>query len=385
MGYLTVKMSPRVRQMTLEEFLFEQNIKPIYYNAKETNTRTFAFQEIPQKYQLGFNIQALIREFECFNRRYSDLFAVEDRSSLYYEFYIPKKSGGLRKIDAPNDDLKRALRELKAILEKKCGVLYHTSAFAYIEGRCTLDALKRHQGNASKWYAKFDLTNFFGSTTLDFTMKMLSQVFPLSEIMQWSDGKRELTKAISLGFLNGGLPQGTQLSPTLTNIIMIPIDYEFNRVLREGTQKFVCTRYADDFIISSKKDFKVNEIANKLRGVLKHFDAPYVLKDEKTRYGSVAGQNWNLGLMINANNEITVGHKRKREFKAMLTNYIMDTKHGKIWDIHDVQTMDGLNNYYQSVEKETINEIINHIDKKFNVKVEEMIKFQLMGGVFDEF
>ena len=69
----------------------------------------------------------------------------------------------------------------------------------------------------------------------------------------------------------------------------------------------------------------------------------------------------------------------------MLTNYIMDTKHGKIWDIHDVQTMDGLNNYYQSVEKETINEIINHIDKKFNVKVEEMIKFQLMGGVFDEF
>lgn len=377
-NYLTVKMSPIIKQMTLEELLFAHSVSAIYINKNETNTRTFEFDKIPEKYLVGFNITQMIDTLRIFNQKYACL-RNGDRHELYHTFYLPKKSGGLRRIDAPDDDLKRALKELKEIFEDQFHVLYHTSAFAYIKGRSTLAALKRHQGNRSRWYGKLDLSNFFGSTTLDFTMSMLERIFPFSEIMSWDEGRIELRNAIELGFLDGGLPQGTPLSPTLTNIIMIPIDYEFNKMMRAEENKYVCTRYADDFIISSRYDFSIRDIEATLRDTLKMFDAPYIIKPEKTRYGSVAGQNWNLGLMVNSNNEITVGHKRKREFKAMLTNYIMDFKHGKIWDVSDVQVMEGLRNYYSSVEPNTIQEIITRLNCKFGVDIKAMIDCQLRG------
>ena len=379
-NYLTVKMNPIIRQMTLEELLFAQSVRPIWINRKETNTRTFRFSRIPEKYMTTFNIRLLISILASFNQRYEYL-RQGDRHDLYERFYLPKKSGGLRPIDAPTEDLKKSLSELKGILENDCGALYHTSAFAYIKGRSTIEALKRHQSNKSRWYGKLDLSNFFGSTTFEFAMSMLSHIFPFNEIMSWENGRRELERAIELGFLDGGLPQGTPLSPTLTNIIMIPIDYEFNVIMRNRwEQNFVCTRYADDFTISSRYDFNIREVEEVLNGVLHDFNAPYVIKKEKTRYGSSAGQNWNLGLMINADNEITIGHKRKREFKAMLTNYIMDTKNGKIWDIHDVQVLDGLRSYYTSVEGDRIEEIIQHLNAKFKVDVKDLIYAQLHGN-----
>lgn len=376
MTYLTVRQSPKIRQMTVEELLFSLNVKPIHINGDGTNTRTFVFENIPANYR--GNITKMINKLHAFNERYEFL-RFEERRNLYHTFFIPKKSGGLRRIDAPNEDLKKALSDLKDILIKDCNALYHTSAFAYIKNRSTIKALKRHQKNESRWYGKLDLSNFFGSTTLEFTLRMLSLIYPFSEILSWESGKEELTKAIELGFLDGGLPQGTPLSPTLTNIIMIPIDFEFNRTLRNKKSNFVCTRYADDFLISSRYDFDIQEIVNDLRASMQMFNAPYILKDEKTRYGSSAGQNWNLGLMINANNEITVGHKRKREFKAMLTNYILDSKNGKPWDLNDVQVMEGLRSYYTSVEKDTIEELISNINSKFEVDVKAMIHHQLHG------
>ncbi len=382
MGYLTVRMSPTIKQMSLDDLLSAIDFRPFVENKNETNTRTFEFvdNEIPEKYLVGVNISGMISKLREFNMRY-DFLRQGIRKDLYYTFHIPKKSGGLRRIDAPQDELMRALRDLKGILENDCGALYHTSAFAYIKGRNPLMALKRHQANESRWFAKLDLSNFFGNTTYEFTMRMLSQVFPFSEIMSWDEGKAELEKAIELGFLDGGLPQGTPLSPTLTNIIMIPIDFEFNRRMRAKEGKFVCTRYADDFTISSRFDFKIDDVIRTLRETMAYFNAPYILKREKTRYGSVAGQNWNLGLMINANNEITVGHKKKREFKAMLTNFSLDMKNGKLWDLYDVQVMSGIYGYYKSIEPECIGEIVNHINQKFNVNIDSMIKAQLNGGM----
>ena len=181
-----------------------------------------------------------------FNNTHAPLFEVE-RKSLYNSFKIPKQSGGLRPIDAPTKPLMEALRQLKAILEIQFRALYHTSAFAYVRGRCTVDSLKRHQQRESRWFVKLDFTNFFGSTTLDFVMSQLSMIFPFSEVMKSDEGKAQLTRAMSLCFLNGGLPQGTPISPLLTNLIMIPIDHQISNTLRDyNKQQFVYTRYADD-------------------------------------------------------------------------------------------------------------------------------------------
>lgn len=377
MYYITVKQPPMYHQMSLEEFLFNVEVKPLMLNPNMTNTRTYEVEEVSDRFLRTVNVNRLIGKLYGFNNTYGYL-TNKDRHELYKEFYIPKKSGGLRKINAPEPELMDALRALKTIFEVDFGALYHTSAFAYVKRRSTLDAVKRHQSNESKWFGKYDLSNFFGSTTLSFVIKMFSMVFPFSEVLKREDGRNELEKALELAFLDGGLPQGTPISPLITNIMMIPIDFELARGLREyNHQRFVYTRYADDFLISSKYSFSFREIERYLVSVLNRFEAPFTIKPEKTRYGSSSGSNWNLGVMLNKDNVITVGHKRKRQFQAMLTSYVKDKMSGIPWDKNEIQVLEGYRNYYRMVEKDTIDAMVKHLSTKLNVDIVALIKADL--------
>lgn len=390
MIYVVVKQPPFYRQMSLDEFLFG-NPEPVTINSNETNTRTYCVEELSNRFKFGtlryYDIIGIFNKLRTFNAAF-DYLREKDRHSLYNEFYIPKRSGGLRKIDAPNQELMGALRMLKGIFEEDCKALYHTSAFAYIKGRSTIDAVKRHQANESRWYAKFDLSNFFGSTTLEYVMHMLSMIYPFSEIVKTEAGKEELSKALELAFLDGGLPQGTPISPLITNIMMIPVDYELYNAFREfefisrGEEKkknyCVYTRYADDFIVSSAYDFDFKQAEQRITATLEKFSAPFAINSQKTRYGSSAGSNWNLGVMINKDNKITIGYKRKKQFTAMISSYAQDRKHGVMWDKSDIQVMEGHRNYYKMVEgEEAIDGIIRHLGEKYNMNIFKAIKDDL--------
>jgi len=380
MVYITVLQPPMYHQMSLEEFLFgteTASLEP--YNPNMTNTRTYTVDAPSDRVRSRIDVYELIEALRRFNASVEPLREVP-RQALYREFYIPKKSGGLRKIDAPNEDLMNALRVLKTIFENKFKVLYHTSAFAYIRKRSTLDAVKRHQANESKWFAKFDLSNFFGSTTPEFVMKMFSMIYPFSEVVRYRSGREELSKALELAFLNGGLPQGTPISPLITNVMMIPIDHCLANAFRDlERQRYIYTRYADDFIVSSRYEFDFRKIQQFIIDALKRFDAPFTIKTEKTRYGSSAGRNWNLGVMLNKDNKITIGSKRKREFQAMLTSFALDTKNGNPWPLEQVQHLEGLRNYYHMVEGTAIDDIVTKIGDKFSVNIPQTMK-QLLRG-----
>lgn len=347
MVYITVRQSPIYHQMTLEEYLFQNYQTPPVVNANIANTRTYEVENVSEHFSSKIGVEALIGKLVRFNNDTAELRAKE-RSELYETFYIPKKSGGLRRIDAPKAELMDALRRLKTIFEDDFHALYHTAAFAYVKKRSTVDAVKRHQKNSSKWFAKLDLHDFFGSTTLDYAISMFSMVFPFSEIVKEPQGEAALRTAMSLAFLNGGLPQGTPISPLITNVMMIPVDFKLSNTLRNfEKQSFIYTRYADDFIISSKYDFDVRSVEELVVSTLNSFGAPFTINASKTRYGSSAGRNWNLGVMLNKDNEITVGHKKKKQFQSMLHNYITDKNNGVAWERNDVQVMYGLHSYYR--------------------------------------
>lgn len=377
MYYITVRLPPTYHQMTLEELLFGSTNISTIINENETNTRTYEVENVSEHFLNKINVPYLIEKLVKFNSQYEELFA-KPRHELYREFYIPKKSGGLRKIDAPKTELMDALRTLKTIFEEDFKALYHTSAFAYIKKRSTIDCVKRHQMNESKWFGKYDLHNFFGSTTLEFVMHMFSMVFPFSEVIKNEVGKRELEKALELAFLDGGLPQGTPISPIITNIMMIPVDFKLANGLRDfNSQKFIYTRYADDFQISSRYTFNFRDIEKFIVDTLNDFNAPFNINSSKTRYGSSAGRNWNLGVMLNKDNKITVGYKKKKQFQAMLSSYIMDKKNGVQWDKSDIQVMEGYRNYYRMIEGDVIDKMVEHISNKFDVNVIKMIKEDL--------
>lgn len=377
MVYITVMQSPIYHQMTLEEFLFQNFQAQTILNTNVSNTRTYAYETVSEHFTSRIDTDALIRKLVRFNDQ-TEALRAQERSTLYETFHIPKKSGGLRRIDAPKPELMNALRNLKTIFEEDFHALYHTSAFAYVKNRCTVDAVKRHQKNNSKWFGKLDLHDFFGSTTLDYVIKMFSMVFPFSEIVKFPNGEAELRKALDLAFLNGGLPQGTPLSPLITNVMMIPVDYKLANAFRDfDKQRFIYTRYADDFIISSKVDFDVHRVEKLVVDTLHEFGAPFTINESKTRYGSSAGRNWNLGVMLNKDNEITVGHKKKRQFQSILYNYITDKRKGISWPREDIQTMQGLHSYYRMVEPETIDAIVKHTNEKMETDVLRLIKDDL--------
>lgn len=375
MPYITIKLRPKEQQISFDDILngiqesvFERD------NENTHDTRTDFKERTPEKILERTDILEMINTLRNFNSKYKHLIETEDKSTLYRSFKIPKRSGGLRQIDAPQEELMAALKELKYIFENKLFASYHTSAFAYVKGRSTIDAVRRHQRNKSRWFLKLDFHNFFGSTTPDFVMSQLKTIFPFNEIIANFYGKTELEKALSLCFLNGGLPQGTPISPTLTNLMMIPADHCIAKVTRDMTPHLVYTRYADDIILSSDISFKWSDVQEKIIDIIKQFNAPFTLNTSKTRYGSSAGRNWNLGVMLNANNEITVGHARKKAFKAMIFSFMNDFNNNIMWDLGDVQHFLGLISYYKMVEPKNIDNILKTYSKKFNRDVEETAK-----------
>lgn len=373
--YITVNREPRVYQLTFEDIMYGLDESKLALQKDTRDTTTWKVDAINRRLIEKTDFNAMQAALRGFVERYQTLIAVEDKSTLYRSFKIPKRSGGLRQIDAPNDELKRALYDLKMIFEKKFYMSYHTAAFAYVHGRSTIDSVKRHQQNKSRWFLKTDMRHFFPSTSPEFLMKMLCMTFPFCAFVQDDWGNRELLeKALSLCFLNGGLPQGTPTSPMLTNALMIPIDHAISKMCHEYQPHLCYTRYADDILISSEYSFKWTDVQNKLIAILNSFEAPFSLHPDKTRYGSSAGRNWNLGVMLNAENKITIGHEKKKVFKAMVFQFMTDDAKGVAWGLEDVQHFLGLISYYRMVEKESIDAILATYSAKFNKDVEATAK-----------
>ena len=305
MIYVTTRQKSKEKQLSWLDLINDEDFTVSeFISSGSAGTVTRVLPEATPELLYKINVEGMIGILKRFNETHQNLFEAE-RKSLYRHFSIPKKTGGLRPIDAPCDELKTALEELGNILSEKFGVLYHTAAFAYVPNRSTVQLVHKHQANESNWFYKTDVSGFFPSTTLDFTMKMVKMIFPLSEICKVEEGYKELKKALSLGFLNGVLPQGSPLSPKLTNLLSIPIDHKlFNDLAHK---RFVYTRYADDIHISCQQKFDPNKMTKYITEVFKQFEAPWVLKPEKTHYGSRKGKNYCLGLCLNAENNITVG------------------------------------------------------------------------------
>lgn len=183
---------------------------------------------------------------------------------------------------------------------------------------------------------------------------------------------------------------GTPISPMLTNLIMIPFDYELSKYLRSlykpennsdrRGRRFVYTRYADDMHISCRIDFDWKAVQREIHRIFKRFGAPYVMKAEKTHYGSRSGQNWMLGIMLNKDNKMTIGHKKKRQFEAMLHNYLKDRAEGRSWENGALFYMQGVISYYRMVNEAETNDVLRAYGERHNLDIEKCVKDDLAAG-----
>ena len=260
--------------------------------------------------------------------------------NIEYEYFrVPKHSGGFREIWAPNEELKTLQRLVMHILRDKKHILEHNAAHGFVKGRNCKTALQVHKANESNWFMKLDFHNFFPSWDIDTLTQRLSYVYNLTEIPVG-----HIMDIAKLSSRNGYLVQGSPLSPYLTNIAMIAFDYEMTERCKK--QGIIYTRYADDMLFSSKERDKLElYVINWVNQLINELELPIELNESKTRLGSCAGRNWNLGIMYNREHKLTVGYRNKHLMKVII--------HKK-----DELTLDellhwrGVLAYYKSIEPE---------------------------------
>lgn len=146
---------------------------------------------------------------------------------------------------------------------------------------------------------------------------------------------------------------------------------------------FECNQYGEPlgtaiFIETVPRRKLVKErMSDFVNQVLADVKAPFHVNEAKTRYGSRKGSNWNLGVMLNKDNNITVGHMKKKHFKAALCNFICDYQHGKSWNPEEIMTLRGQLSYYRSVEADYFNYVVRHMNEKFHTDVERIMSLSL--------
>jgi RNA-directed DNA polymerase len=157
----------------------------------------------------------------------------------YHEFEIPKRSGGMRKICAPDKQLK-ALQ--CTILHRLIGHLKaHPAATGFERGRSIVDNANAHVGKAA--VLRMDIKDFFPSTPA-------RRVHDYFRAIGWNrDASRVL---VALLTHNGGLPQGAPTSPRLSNLVNHRLDARLAALAKSRGATY--TRYADDITFSFDQD-----------------------------------------------------------------------------------------------------------------------------------
>lgn len=380
MAYITIKKQHQpftklTTQFNFEDLLTNEEIElpPTPINKSLViPTTTFQLDVTSNKYHnltRKYPIEAMRNQLATFAQNYKGI------PKEYDTFYIPKHSGGMRRIDAPQPELMSALTTIKNSFEQNFYVLTHNAAHAYVQKRSTVTAMQVHQNNNSKWFLKLDFKDFFPSHNLDYILLRAKEIFPFSAILTNPQAEENFKEVIMMGLLDNALPQGTPLSPLLTNILMVPVDYQIQQTIQNfPITRMVYTRYADDIIISSPYHFKYKDLERNIENVLHNMQTPFKLNNEKTRYGSSAGRNWNLGIMLNKDNKLTIGHKQNQRFRAAIFNFATDLQNNRNWSIMDAQILLGQISYYRAIEPEYINTVINRYSQKFGLNIELALK-----------
>jgi len=146
------------------------------------------------------------------------------------------------------------LHLIEPILEKE----FEECSFAFRKGRSVQKAIHKIQeyyDRGFRWVVDADIDAFFDSVNHDQLMAKVGKYIKHKEIVRlinlWI--KAEVWNGDSIEIINTGIPQGSPLSPILSNLFLDELD---EAMLQNG-QKFV--RYADDFVILCKSPDKAKD------------------------------------------------------------------------------------------------------------------------------
>ena len=235
----------------------------------------------------------------------------------YRTFTIPKKSGGVRTISAPERMLKSLLTYTNRILQ----AFYEAPecVTGFVPAKSVVDNAERHLGMI--YVFNTDLKDFFPSIPqkrvwgalktrpFEFKEKIASAIAGLccSEITVGDETRY-------------ALPQGSPCSPILTNIVCHNLDWKLNGLARRFHLKY--SRYADDITFSSNHNVyqEDSEFMKEFRRIVS--EQNFTINEKKTRLQKRGERQDVTGLVVSDRVNVT------REYVRGLDNLLY------IWEKH---------------------------------------------------
>lgn len=239
----------------------------------------------------------------------------------YVNFTIPKRSGGVREISAPQKMLKSFLTYVNVMLQ----ALYEPSpaAMGFVPGRSVVENAKQHV--RMNYVLNLDLSNFFPSIpqarvwgalqskAIGFNREVANALAALcctemtfyeekpvlmaGNLPEWAETE---TRCV--------LPQGSPASPILTNIVCINLDRRLSGLARRFKVNY--TRYADDITFSSMYNVyqEDGEFMTEMRRIIagQHFS----INEAKTRLQKRGSRQEVTGLVVSDRINVVRGYAR---------------------------------------------------------------------------
>lgn len=237
----------------------------------------------------------------------------------YNSFEIPKKNGGIRKIYAPDDDLKeiqlRILNNLnleKEIIDNNRFESTKSSkriSYGFEKDFGIYDNAKNHVNKL--FVLNVDIEDFFES----FNFGRVRGYFIKNRNFLFHENVA--TSIAQLTCYEGRLPQGAPTSPIISNLIFAIVD---NRIAKlTAGYKLEYSRYADDLTFSTNdRNFqgKYEKFLSDLQAILEH--SGFQINQRKTRFQERNRMQEVTGLTVNR--KVNVPKKYYKETRAMANN-----------------------------------------------------------------
>lgn len=303
----------------------------------------------------------------------------------YVEFTIPKKSGGLRTISAPNKGLKVIQRNLSDFLYS-CVEETHKKrktqdnlSYGYRKGVSNLNNAKRHSNK--KFVFNIDLKDFFDSINFGRVRGFFisNNNFKLKP--------KIATILAQIACHENSLPQGSPCSPIISNLITHILDIKLAKMAYNNGCSY--SRYCDDITFSTNKKVFPHDIAFTYDGE-KYFPSKkliniiekngFEINHQKVRMSYYYSQQAVTGLTVNkkvntprlyrdtvralVHNLCTKGDFNFKESfrKDKISDCVIDADNKKL------NSLQGMLSYIHRVDKEFVSQKTNSKKCKSNVE-----------------